>query len=329
MHSVRDSARLCGVSPSTLRAWEKRYGVVEPIRTGGGYRVYDDAALRRLTRMSSLVASGWLPRHAAAYVMKENGEGGPLPLGTGAEDERLDPVPPTPREQAEHMEVILRAAEALDAPRVCDELDFVLSIHSFDDLVDGWLGFALKATGRARQRGRLSVAGEHFLISGIERRLAHLYEEAGQIRGTGARVVIGTPRGARHSIASLAFATSLRRHGCRVTHLRPDVPADAWLHAVETGRAEVLAISVPMKEDAFAASETVALLTRHRPALAVYVEGSGRRKVPAAKAVRLDGKVTDGVQRIISDHADRSLEQLTEQAAQPGVESLDRVLVSA
>ena len=88
MHSVSSAARLCGVSPSTLRAWERRYGVVEPIRTESGYRVYDDAALRRLTRMSSLIASGWSPRHAAAYVMNENGDGEPLPVGVAIENDR-------------------------------------------------------------------------------------------------------------------------------------------------------------------------------------------------------------------------------------------------
>src|SRR5690606_16460586 len=103
MHSVSSAARLCGVSPSTLRAWERRYGVVEPIRTEGGYRVYDDEALRRLTRMSSLIASGWSPRHAAAYVMNEDGDA-VLPLGM-TEEEPPPPVPPTQDEEEQHLEV--------------------------------------------------------------------------------------------------------------------------------------------------------------------------------------------------------------------------------
>ena len=302
MHSVSSAARLCGVSPSTLRAWERRYGVVEPIRTEGGYRVYDDAALRRLTRMSSLIASGWSPRHAAAYVMTENGEGeAALPVGTAVEDVRPDPVPPTPEEEAEHIEVILQAAEALDAPRVSDELDFVFSIHAFDDLVDNWLGPVLTATGLAWQSGRLSVAGEHFLTAGIERRLSRFFEEAGQARGTGPRVVIGLPRGSRHSLGSFAFATSLRRNGCQVTYLGADVPTDAWLHAIESTQADAVCISVPTADDAFAASETVAALTRRRPDLAVYVGGGGSAEVTASGATRLDGSVALSSQRIISE----------------------------
>ncbi len=318
MHSVSSAARLCGVSPSTLRAWERRYGVVEPIRTEGGYRVYDDAALRRLTRMSSLIASGWSPRHAAAYVMNENGEGeGGLPVGASVEEVRPDPVPPTPEEEAEHIEVILQAAESLDAPRVSDELDFVFSIHAFDDLVDNWLGPVLTATGHAWQSGRLSVAGEHFLTAGIERRLAHYFEEAGQTRGTGPRVVIGLPRGARHSLGSFAFATSLRRNGCQVTYLGADVPTDAWLHAAKSTQVDAVCISVPTADDALAASETVAALTRQRPELSVYVGGSGSREVTAAGATRLEGSVSLSAQRIIADHAETAEQQSSEPVVQP------------
>ena len=318
MHSVSSAARLCGVSPSTLRAWERRYGVVEPIRTEGGYRVYDDAALRRLTRMSSLIASGWSPRHAAAYVMNENGEGESLPTGAAVEEARPDPVPPTPEEEAEHIEVILQAAEALDAPRVSDELDFVFSIHAFDDLVDNWLGPVLTATGQAWQSGRLSVAGEHFLTAGIERRLSHYFEEAGQSRGTGPRVVVGLPRGARHAIGSFAFATSLRRNGCQVTYLGADVPTDAWLHAVESTHADAVCLSVPTADDALAASETVAAITLRRPAVAVYVGGSGSHAVTASGATRLEGSVSAAAQRILADHAETSAAGVPEaEAAAP------------
>ncbi|MDO5503297.1 MAG: MerR family transcriptional regulator, partial [Actinomycetia bacterium] len=245
MHSVSSAARLCGVSPSTLRAWERRYGVVEPIRTEGGYRVYDDEALKRLTRMSSLIASGWSPRHAAAYVMNENGEGEPLPIG-GAEEDKPDPVPPTMKEEREHIEVILQAAENLDAPRVSDELDFAFSTHSFDDLVDQWLGPILNATERATKSGRLTVAGEHFLSAGIERRLADAFAEADQEhRVTGPTVIVGSPQGAQHSLGAFAFATSMRRSGCNVTYLGSDVPKETWLEALEGAPVDIVCISVP------------------------------------------------------------------------------------
>ena len=305
MHSVSSAARLCGVSPSTLRAWERRYGVVEPIRTEGGYRVYDDAALRRLTRMSSLIAAGWSPRHAAAYVMNEDGDGeGALPLGGHAEEEVPDPVPPTPKEAREHIDVIVTAAEHLDAPRVSDELDFAFSIHSFDDLTDRWLGPVLKATAEAWEEGRLTGAGERFLSAGIERRIAKRYEEAdGQPHGDGPSVIVGTPGDARPAIGSFAFATSLRRHGCDVTYLGADVPPEAWVEAIEASEAQVVAVSVPTEDEAPAASKAIALITKTFPDIAVYYGGPGSDKVKAKTAERLDGKISATSEQVLKDSA--------------------------
>ena len=273
--------------------------------------------------MSSLIASGWSPRHAAAYVINDgDGEGAPLPVVT--EEVRPDPVPPTPEEEAEHIEVVLQAAEALDAPRVSDELDFAFSIHSFDDLVDIWLGPILVATGQAWAEGRLSVAGEHFLSAGIERRLAKAFDEASHTRVTGPRGVIGTPRGSRHTIGAFAFATSLRRNGCAVTYLGADVPPDAWLHAATSRSADIVCVSVPTTDDAVAAGETVSLLAESHPELRIYVGGSGRSGVTATAAIHLDGTVSESAKRILADHAEATgtSPEVADAEAAPSAEAL-------
>lgn len=41
MVTIKRAAELTGVPEHTLRAWERRYGLVAPARTDGGYRLYD------------------------------------------------------------------------------------------------------------------------------------------------------------------------------------------------------------------------------------------------------------------------------------------------
>ena len=302
MHSVSSAARLCGVSPSTLRAWERRYGVVEPIRTEGGYRVYDDDALRRLTRMSSLIASGWSPRHAAAYVMGEEGDAA-LPLGLAAEEEPPAPVPPSTSEEKEHLEVVLQAAEELNAPRVSDELDFAWSIHSFDDLMDQWLGPILNAIREGGESGRLSLAGEHFLRAGIERRLNAVFEESEQHLHAAPSVLIGTPPGDHRVLTALGFATALRRAGCKVTYLGAGLAPQTWLDAVHESSPDVVVVVVPAPEDAPGASRLLAKLARTTPDLPVYAAGDGVEQVTSQDATLLTGKITACVERIRSENA--------------------------
>ena len=57
-YPLRAAARLTGLSPELLRAWERRYGVVEPMRTPGGTRRYTAADLERLRLVKAAVDAG-------------------------------------------------------------------------------------------------------------------------------------------------------------------------------------------------------------------------------------------------------------------------------
>ncbi len=51
-------ARLTGLTVHCIRAWETRYGVVSPVRSGTKRRIYSREDIRRLTLLKSLVDSG-------------------------------------------------------------------------------------------------------------------------------------------------------------------------------------------------------------------------------------------------------------------------------
>mgnify|MGYP003377781695 CR=1 FL=1 len=57
-----------GVSTHALRAWEARYGLFQPRRSGGGYRIYDAQDVRRAEAMMARIASGTTAAEAARLV---------------------------------------------------------------------------------------------------------------------------------------------------------------------------------------------------------------------------------------------------------------------
>ena len=68
MYTIKQAARLSGVSEASLRAWERRYGVVVPQRNESGYRVYSPEDLVAVSTMRRLVDEGWSPAEAATAV---------------------------------------------------------------------------------------------------------------------------------------------------------------------------------------------------------------------------------------------------------------------
>src|SRR3954451_10565256 len=95
MYTIKRAAELTGISVATLRAWERRYAVVSPQRSDGGYRLYGPEDVRALAIMNSLVNEGWSAREAAAETLRRlssrgAGGGGPRP---GAPAETLPRLP--------------------------------------------------------------------------------------------------------------------------------------------------------------------------------------------------------------------------------------------
>ena len=51
-------ALLCDINPVTLRAWQRRYGLLKPQRTDGGHRLFNDADIDRIREIKSWIDNG-------------------------------------------------------------------------------------------------------------------------------------------------------------------------------------------------------------------------------------------------------------------------------
>jgi len=265
VYTVGRAAELTGIPRETLRKWESRYGVVSPARTDGGYRLYDDGALRRLAAMRDLVDAGWSPREAAARVLDQA-------AGAGS-----DPLPPV--EGRGDLDALARAAEDMDPDLLQQAL-----VHGLpgDDLaveVDRWLLPSLTRLGLAWRDGRVTVAGEHFASAAVQRRLSQLFDAVPVPEASAPHVVVGLARGSRHELGVLAFAALLRRHGVRVTYVGGDLPGEAWLSTVRALAPDAAVIGVPDAEDVPAVREVVSTLAAHAPGLLIGIGGGHQERI--------------------------------------------------
>ncbi len=275
VYSVKHAAAMTGIPADTLRMWERRYRVVEPVRTDGGYRLYDDAAIARLSAMRALVAAGWSPRLAAEQV-RSGTTAGPLADPPPAAEEAGPPAEPLG-----DTEVLVAIATDFDAHALEAALAEMFDRPDFERVVDHWLMPALLALGNAWHRGAVTVAGEHFVSAAVQRRLAAAYD-ATPVDADGPRVVVGLARGSRHELGVLAFAVALRRAGLAVLYVGSDLPAETWVVTATGQRPDAVVIAVPGSDDVPAVRDTVAALAAARPDLQVFVGGAQQDHVGGA-----------------------------------------------
>ena len=80
---IGELSRRSGVSGHVLRAWERRYGLLQPARSEGGFRLYPEADERRVRRMRNHLARGLSAAEAARATLQDDASGREDPPGLG------------------------------------------------------------------------------------------------------------------------------------------------------------------------------------------------------------------------------------------------------
>ena len=153
MYMIKEAARLSGVSESSLRAWERRYRVVEPQRNPSGYRVYSPEDLAAVSTMRRLVEKGW-PRQKAANAVRT---GMSLPSRNRRSEGGRPAARTPPGDKSGHLQPPLPVrCNGLDTAGIEESLDAGFALGSFEYVVDSWLFPTLQmlGSGWAKWRGR-------------------------------------------------------------------------------------------------------------------------------------------------------------------------------
>jgi MerR family transcriptional regulator, light-induced transcriptional regulator len=263
---IGELSRRVGVAPETLRAWERRYGVLCPARTDAGYRIYDRDDELRARRMRQLIDGGWAAGEAAGAVTEPA-------------------APPVLAPPAAAVGELLGALLHYASAEAHATFDRLLAARSLDGALRDVVLPVLHEIGERWARGEISIAQEHYateLLAGRLRGLAREWDD-----GLGPRAVLACPSGERHDIGLLCCGLALHRRGWRVTYLGSDTPVEALTSAVSALGPSQLVIGVLQTETLRAIAPDLAELADEVP-IAVGGAGATPALAAAARARHLD-----------------------------------------
>jgi len=206
---IGELSRRTGVSVELLRAWEKRYGLLEPARSGGGFRLYSDADLDRVRSMQQHLDEGLAAAEAARRAVRHEPAAPPVAGSLLAGPKRE----------------LAQALAAFDEARVHAVFDRLLASLSLDTVLAEVVIPYLHELGDAWERGDVTVSQEHFASALIRGRLLGLARGWGA--GAGPRALLACPAGELHDLGLIAFGLALRSRGWRITYLGQDTPLEA------------------------------------------------------------------------------------------------------
>ena len=211
---IGELSRRTGVTPELLRAWELRYGLLQPSRSAGGFRLYSSADEARVRQVQRLIADGVSAAEAARQAR-------------AVEDAAPAAERPVLDELAEQLRAALDGFDDAGAHAALDRLLATVSVEGV--LADVVIPY-LRDLGERWTAGRASIAQEHFASNLLRGRLLGLARDWGS--GNGPSVLLACLPGEAHDLGLIIFGLLVARRGWRVTLLGADTPFDTLLGSI-------------------------------------------------------------------------------------------------
>jgi len=284
---IRTVAALTGVNPITLRAWERRYGLIKPVRTPKGHRLYTTDDIERIHRVVALLERGIPVGQVRGSLHTDSAK-----TTRGAED--------TWAEQRRRM---ITAIACFDERALEDIYTEALALYPTDLVTRMLLLPLLTELGRRWESTEGSVAEEHFFGVYLRNKLGARFHH--RPRGnTGPRLLVACLPGEMHEIGLLLFALAAHDRGYRLVLLGANMPLDELALSAKRARADAIVLSGSVSPETDLLGDPLRRVCTGA-AVPVFVGGqtsaTHHDEVVRAGAVPLGSDIEQGL-RLLGDH---------------------------
>ena len=232
-YSIKAASQITGITPDTLRAWERRYGAITPERTETGRRYYSDAEIKRLQLLKMCSDRGHAISMLSALANEDLGD----LIAKSSE--------PSVSEQA-HGSLVSRLIENViedDLAAFEQGLGLAATSLSTRELINNVFFPLLQMIGERWYAGELSVAQEHAVSSNL-RNLVGAMIRMFPHRVGGPSIVFTTLSGERHEFGILLLSLLAASEGFSTHYIGPDLPVDEIVRTARSTKSDVVALSI-------------------------------------------------------------------------------------
>ncbi len=235
---IRVLSERTGVGTSTLRAWERRYGLLKPERTPKGHRLYSADDISHVERILTLLEEGHsLPAIARQLKSAKRGS---------LHEDRLAGQPGV---WADYLSGTLQAVEDFSTERLEAIFNEASSLYPVEMVTERLIEPTLVELGARWQARNAGIAEEHFYAAWVRNRLGARFHHA-VYQARGARILCAGLPGSHHDIGLLLFSLSALSRGYRVLYLGADLPLTQTPLVVERSAARGVVMSSRNRIDA-------------------------------------------------------------------------------
>ncbi len=239
-YPIRAVSKLTGISIDTLRAWEKRYNAVIPLREGRE-RVYKETDVQRLYLLKNAIDNGYSIGRVANLTNQEIEE--LINTSKKQEDSIVETNPLEPLNRKTNFEPLLTTIKQFDYVAAERELNRLTAMISVREIVHQVIVPLMQRVGEDWHKGKLSIAQEH-MISALLRNFLGILIRIYIRDNSKISVLFATLSGERHEFGLLLAAILTAYSGLKVIYLGSDLPVDEVIQVAKETQIQTLVLGL-------------------------------------------------------------------------------------
>ena len=296
-HPIAVVAERTGLSQDVLRVWERRYGVVSPVRASSGLRLYTDEDVHRLVLIQAAMRGGRsisrvakLSTNALALLVDDDDT---------ARKQRVPAKTPT-YDPGDVVGASIALARLLDASALDEALRRAAVVMGMPAFLENVAAPLLRRVGDEWHAGRLSPAHEHLVTSSLHD-IVMAMMRAFTNRPDAPTVLVATLAGERHVIGAALVGATAALEGWNVLYLGANLPfAEIAATAKEAG-AKLVAVSIVYVEDSDHVLREMRELRAHLPGGVTLIAGGAGAATLTSELVAMDVRVESSVSGLLAE----------------------------
>ena len=231
-YPIRILTEKTGVPTSTIRAWERRYHILDVQRTSSGHRFYTDKDAAYVNQLVACMQQGKTISKAIREVDNRIAQGDLLAVS-------VEDVQSTQWQY--YVDQMLLATARFDTILLNEIYNQAMALLTVDVITDKVLCPTMVILGERWQDRQAGIAEEHFFTTFLRNKLgARLHHQANI---DGPLLVVACLPNERHELGILLLNLYLQSHGYRVTFLGADLPLSQLPLVAEQAKAQAIILS--------------------------------------------------------------------------------------
>lgn len=219
---IRTLAELTGVNSATLRAWERRYGLIKPKRTHSGHRLYDSNDVAQVQKILAWLAKGIAVSQVRQLLDKEP---------------KNSALPPISDVWEQYQQQMYRAIGAFNLKALDSIYNETLSLYPIDIITEQLL---LPLLEQLAERWIADTAEnraeENFFAGFMRNKLGARFHHA-TLNNDGPTLICASLAGELHEFGAMLFALYLLAHGYQIIFLGSNIPIESLAYVVKRTQA--------------------------------------------------------------------------------------------